>query len=157
MEYGRKVSDELTSMGQVRVEQLQQAVEQKFGAVLNLRDPGELGFWAEEAAVAQRLGLHYVHIPLRLECLDEVVIARILHRLEQLPKPVLVHCAAGMRSTVISLLSTAIRDGLTPEQTVEKAYEIGFHYIDNTLVSPQLKQRFMDYIDRHAVVNRRAA
>ncbi|MFQ4136966.1 beta-lactamase hydrolase domain-containing protein [Nodosilinea sp. PGN35] len=157
MEYGTKVTDALTTMGQVRVEQLQAAVQEGFKAVLNLRVPNELGFWADEQRVAESLGLHYIHIPLRLEHLDEAVIDQILCQLDHLPKPVLVHCAAGMRSTVIALLSTAIAERLTPQQVVEKAYAIGFHHIDNTLVSPQLRERFFDYLARHSQERRQAA
>lgn len=156
MEYGTKVTDTLTTMGQVRVEQLQEAVQEGFNSVLNLRVPSELGFWAGEQQVAESLGLCYAHIPLRLEQLEEAVIAQILRQLDQLPKPVLVHCAAGMRSTAIALLSTAIAERLTPEQTVEKAYAIGFHYIDNTLVSPQLRERFFDYVAQHSKSKRAA-
>ncbi|MBD0268783.1 MAG: phosphatase [Cyanobacteria bacterium Co-bin8] len=154
MEYGTKVTDTLTTMGQVRVEQLQEAVNEGFKSVLNLRVPNELGFWVDEQYMAEALGLHYVHIPLRLEHLEEVVIAQILRQLDQLPKPVLLHCAAGMRSTAIALLSTAIAEQLTPEQTVEKAYAIGFYHIDNTLVSPKLRERFFDYVTRHSKAKR---
>lgn len=150
MEYGTKVTDTLTTMGQVRVEQLQAAVQEGFKSVLNLRVPNELGFWADEQDMTEALGLHYAHIPLRLEHLEEAAIAQILRQIDQLPKPVLVHCAAGMRSTVIALLSTAIAERLTPEQVIEKAYAIGFHHIDNTLVSPKLRERFFDYLARHS-------
>ncbi len=150
MEYGTKVTETLTTMGQVRVEQLQEAVQEGFKSVLNLRVPSELGFWADEQPTAESLGLHYVHLPLRLEHLEEAVIAQILRQIEHMPKPMLVHRAAGMRSTVIALLSTAIAERLTPEQVVEKAYAIGFHYIDNTLVSPKLRERFFDYLVRHS-------
>lgn len=154
MEYGTKVTDTLTTMGQVRVEQLHEAVQEGFKSVLNLRVPNELGFWANEQDVAEALGLDYAHIPLRLEQLEEATIAQILRQIEQMPKPLLVHCAAGMRSTVIALLSAAIAERLTPEQVVEKAYAIGFHYIDNTLVSPQLRERFFDYVARHSKAKR---
>ncbi len=154
MEYGTKVTDSLTTMGQVRVEQLQQAVQEGFKSVLNLRVSSELGFWSDEQCIAESLGLNYVHIPLRLEQLEEVIIAQILHQIDQMPKPVLVHCAAGMRSTAIALLSTAIAERLTPQQVIEKAYAIGFHYIDNTLVSPRLRERFFDYLARHSQIRR---
>jgi len=145
-----QITDDLTAIGQVRVEQLQQAVEQGFQAVLNLRSPDELGFWQDEQQVAKMLGLHYINIPLRLEYLDEAVVTEILHTLEQLPKPVIVHCAAGMRSAAIALLSTAMKQKLTSEQTLAKARSLGFHYVDCTMVHPELRQRFVDYINKYA-------
>jgi protein tyrosine phosphatase (PTP) superfamily phosphohydrolase (DUF442 family) len=100
--------------------------------------------------MAEALGLYYTNIPLRLEALEEAVITKILWKLERMPKPVLIHCAAGMRSAAIAFLSTAIREGLTPEETLDRARSLGFHYVDCTLVGPHLKQRFVDYIRRHA-------
>ncbi len=145
-----QITDDLTVIGQVRVEQLHQAVQAGFQTVLNLRSPDELGFWRDEQSVAEALGLHYINIPLKLEQLDEVVITEILGTLEELPKPVIVHCAAGMRSAAIALLSAAIKEGLTPEQTLAKARSLGFHYVDCTMVGIELRQRFIDYINKYA-------
>lgn len=145
-----QITEDLTVIGQVRIEQLQQAVQQGFQSVLNLRSPDELGFWRDERQVAEMLGLRYVNIPLKLEELDEAVVTEILHTLDRLPKPIMMHCAAGIRSSAIALLSAALRQGLTPEQTLEKARSLGFHYVDCTMVGSELKQRFVDYINKHA-------
>lgn len=150
MDKALRITDNLTVIGQVQWQQLQQAVQEGFQSVLNLRSPDELGFLKNEQQLAESLGLRYENIPLKLEYLDEAVVTQILTTLEQLPKPVVVHCAAGMRSTAIALLSIAIQEGLTPEQTLAKARGLGFHYVDCTFVSPELKQRFVDYIVRHA-------
>lgn len=48
MENVKKITEEVTVSGQVTLEQLQQAAEEGFKSVLNLRSPGEEGFWAEE-------------------------------------------------------------------------------------------------------------
>jgi uncharacterized protein (TIGR01244 family) len=157
MNHAVEITKELTVIGQVQFEQLQQAVQAGFQSVMNLRSPDELGFLRNEQQLAESLGLHYVNIPLKLEGLDEAVITKILQTLEQLPKPVLVHCAAGMRSMAISLLSIAIQQGLTPEQTLIKARNLGFHYVDCTLVSPELKQRFINYIGKYSKVAADAA
>lgn len=152
MNYGVEISQELTVIGQVQLKELQQAVQAGFQSVLNLRSPDELGFWKNEQQLAESLGLHYINIPLKLEALDEAIVTEILRILENLPKPVIVHCAAGMRSMAISLLSIAIQQGLTPEQTLEKARGLGFHYVDHQLVSPELKNRFFNYIGKYSRV-----
>ena len=152
MKHALRITDELSVIGQVQLEQLQQAVDEGFQSVLNLRSPDELGFLKHEAQLAEALGLHYINLPLKLDQLDEAVITEILQTLEHLPKPVIVHCAAGMRSTAIALLSAAIQQGLTPEQTLAKARSLGFHYVDCTMVSPDLKQRFVNYITKHTRV-----
>lgn len=152
-----RVSEDLTTIGQVRWEQLEQAQQEGFRSVLNLRSPDELGFWKNEQEAAESLGLHYVNLPLKLEKLDEAIVNKILRRLDQLPKPVLIHCAAGMRSAAIAFIKTAIQEGLTPEQTFDRARSLGFYYVDCTLVSPHLKQRFVDYVEKYATPAVKAA
>lgn len=152
-----EITEELTVIGQVRLEQLQQAVQEEFRSILNLRSPDELGFWKDEQQLAETLGLHYINIPLKLEILDEAIVTKILQTIEQLPKPVIVHCAAGIRSMAISLLSIAIQQGLTPEETLAKARSLGFHYVDCHLVSPELKQRFVNYIGKYSKISANAA
>lgn len=152
-----QITHDLTVIGQVQPEQLQQAAQEGFQAIVNLRSPDELGFLNNEQQLVEALGLHYINIPLRLEHLNEAIVTQILQAIEHLPKPVLVHCAAGMRSAAIALLSAAIQEGLTPEQTLAKARSVGFHYIDYTLVHPELRQRFIDYIAKHTQATATAA
>jgi uncharacterized protein (TIGR01244 family) len=147
-----QITEFLTVTGQVQLEQLKQAAQEEFKSVLNLRSPDELGFLKDEQQLAEALGLHYANIPFKLESLDEALITQILRKLEQLPKPVVIHCAAGMRSAAIALLSTAIQEGLTPEQALARARSLGFHYVDSTLISPYLRECFVNYILRHAKV-----
>lgn len=145
-----RINDNLTTTGQVIPEQLQQAVQEGFKAVLNLRSPDELGFSKEERQVAEALGLHYINLPLKLEALDEALITRILAELDRIPKPAVVHCAASLRSTAIALLSVAIQEGLTPEQTLSRARDLGFRFLDYACVNPDLKNLFTQYIVKYA-------
>src|SRR5579883_36745 len=139
----RRVSEKLTVTGQVKPDQLKQAIQEGFKSVLNLRSPDELGFATDEQQLVEALGLHYVNMPLKLEALDEDCISAILQQIEQLPKPAIVHCAAGLRSASIAMLSIAIQEGLTPEQTFAKARCLGFDFFDYACVDPRLKQRFV--------------
>ncbi len=61
-------------------------------------------------------------------------------------------CAAAMRSTAIALLSVAINEGLTPEQTLNKAKNLGFGFFKHAGVSPRLKQLFINYLHKHQKV-----
>lgn len=56
MENVKKINNELTVAGQITPEQLQQAVEEGFKSVLNLRSPDEEGFLVDE----QQFFQHYV-------------------------------------------------------------------------------------------------
>ncbi|BAZ48453.1 hypothetical protein NIES4103_10610 [Nostoc sp. NIES-4103] len=147
-----RINENLTTTGQVIPQQIKQAIQEGFKSVVNLRSPDELGFSKDEQQVVETLGLYYVNVPLKLEALNEELITKILTTLEQIPKPALVHCAAGMRSTGIALLSIAIQEGLTPEQTLAKARNLGFGLLEHTNVSPRLKQLFVDYVNKHAKV-----
>lgn len=147
-----QINENLTTTGQVIPKQLEQARQEGFKSILNLRSPDELGFSHDEQGVAEALGLHYANVPLKLEALNEELITKILTALEQIPKPAVVHCAAGMRSTGIALLSIAIKEGLTPEQILSKARNVGFGFFEHAGVSPRLKQLFVDYVNKHAKV-----
>ncbi|QSJ14719.1 protein tyrosine phosphatase family protein [Nostoc sp. UHCC 0702] len=145
-----RINENLTTTGQVIPQQIKQAIQEGFKSVVNLRSPDELGFFKDEQEVVEALGLYYVNVPLKLEALNEELITKILTTLEQIPKPAVVHCAAGMRSTGIALLSIAIQEGLTPEQTLARAKNLGFGFLEHTHVSPRLKQLFVDYVNKHA-------
>jgi uncharacterized protein (TIGR01244 family) len=147
-----RINENLTTTGQVIPQQIKQAIQEGFKSVLNLRSPDELGFSKDEQQVVETLGLYYVNAPLKLEDLSEESISNILMILEEIPKPAIVHCAAGMRSTGIALLSIAIQEGLTPEQTLAKARKLGFGFFEHTGVNPRLRQLFVDYVNKHAKV-----
>jgi hypothetical protein len=60
-----------------------------------------------------------------------------------------------MRSTGIGLLSIAIQEGLTSEQTLAKAKSLGFGFLEDFngfSVSPRLKQLFVNYVNKHAKI-----
>lgn len=145
-----QINEHLTTTGQVIPEQLKQAVQEGFKSVLNLRSPDELGFSTDEQQVAEALGLYYVNVPLKLEAVDEALITKVLAELDRIPKPAVVHCAASLRSTVIALLSVAIQEGLTPEQTLARAKNLGYKFADYACINPQLKQFFTEYLLKYA-------
>lgn len=147
-----RINENLTTTGQVIPKQLEQAIEEGFKSVLNLRSPDELGFRQDEQQIAEGLGLKYVNVPLKLENLSEELITKILQTIEELPKPAVIHCAAAMRSTGIALLSVAIEEGLTPEQTLAKARNLGFGFLEHANVSQRLKTLFVNYVNKHAKV-----
>ncbi|HLO84353.1 MAG TPA: sulfur transferase domain-containing protein [Nostocaceae cyanobacterium] len=152
MNHAIRINENLTTTGQVIPKQLEQAIQEGFKSVLNLRSPDELGFFKDEQKVAESLGLHYVNVPLKLEHLDEEIITKILKTLEQLPKPVVMHCAAGMRSTGVALLNVAVEEGLTLEQTIVRARNLGFGFLDDSRISPKIKNLFEQYINKHAKI-----
>ncbi|WP_373270773.1 glutathione S-transferase N-terminal domain-containing protein [Nostoc sp. T09] len=131
----KKVSEELSSAGQVTPEQLQQAAKQGFKSVLNLRSPNEQGFLHEEQQHAQAAGLNYANIAINPSEANQELVEKAIWEIDNLPKPVLVHCAAGARATAISLIAIASQQKLTPEEIKLKAQELGLN-----LDQPHLQQ-----------------
>lgn len=121
----KAVSDSLSIAGQVTPEQLQQAAQQGFKSVLNLRSPNESGVLSDEQQKAEAAGLEYANVPLNSSDATTEGIASALQELENLPKPVLIHCGAAQRAGGIALIATALNEGLTIEQITEKANELG--------------------------------
>ncbi|BAZ50608.1 hypothetical protein NIES4103_32250 [Nostoc sp. NIES-4103] len=135
----KKVSDNLSVTGQVTPEQLQQAAQEGFKSVLNLRSPNEAGFLSDEQQQAQAVGLQYANVPLKPSEPNQQLTELAIQEIENLPKPVLIHCAAGARAGGIALIVTAIHQGLNYEQITQKATELGLN-----LEQPHLKQFLLD-------------
>jgi uncharacterized protein (TIGR01244 family) len=149
MENVKKINDELTVAGQVTEQQLQQAVNEGYKSVLNLRSPEEQGFESDEQQKAQVLGLHYVNIPVKLTEIDDELTKEVIKQIDELPKPALIHCASGMRAGLMAFIYVATRQGMTPEQIFEQAAAAGFDCSAN----PQMKQFLEHYVSTYSRAN----
>ncbi|MBC1223411.1 phosphatase [Nostoc sp. UCD121] len=142
----RKVSKDLSAAGQPTPEELKQAAQEGFKSVLNLRSPDEAGFLGDEQQQAQAAGLQYANIPLKPSEANQELTEAAIQEIENLPKPILIHCAAGARAGGIALISNAISEGLTYEEISQKAQELGLN-----LEQPHLKQFLLEkYIAKQA-------
>jgi uncharacterized protein (TIGR01244 family) len=139
MENAKRVSDQLSAAGQVTPEQLQQAQREGFKSVLNLRSPGEAGYLSDEQQQSEAAGLQYASVSLTLSEPNQDLVEKALEEIENLPKPVLVHCGAGARAGAIALIATAVQEGLSHEQIAQQAQELGL-----SLYQPHLKQFLLD-------------
>ncbi|RCJ32938.1 phosphatase [Nostoc minutum NIES-26] len=135
----KKVSDDLSTAGQPTPEQLQQVATEGFKSVINLRLPDEQGFLSDEQQQAEAAGLQYAHIPLKSTEPNQELTKAALQKIADLPKPILIHCAAGARASGIALIANAIHEGLTYEQITQKAAELGIN-----LEQPHLKQFLLE-------------
>ncbi|AFY43841.1 sulfur transferase domain-containing protein [Nostoc sp. PCC 7107] len=139
MSNSKKVSENLSTAGQVTNEELQQLAQAGFKSVLNLRSPDEAGFLNDEQQQAQEAGLEYANVPLKPSQADKELTELAIEKIDNLPKPILIHCAAGARAGGIALIATAVNEGLTYEQITQKASELGIN-----LEQPHLKQFLLD-------------
>ncbi|WP_254568490.1 beta-lactamase hydrolase domain-containing protein [Oscillatoria sp. HE19RPO] len=147
MENIKKIRDDLAiAMNQLTGEQVQQASQEGFKSILNLRSPQEEGFSSEEQQQAESAGLHYVNIPVKPDAMDDQLADRVLQEIDQLPKPALIHCKSGMRSGALTLMYIATQEGISAEQ----AMTIGKQHDFDCDAHPQMKQFFEHYISTHA-------
>lgn len=136
----------MSAAGQPTPEDLKQAAQEGFKSVLNLRSPDEPGFLSDEQQQAQAAGLQYANIPLKPSEVNQELTDAAIQEIENLPKPILIHCAAGARAGGIALISNAISEGLTYEEISQKAQELGLN-----LEQPHLKQFLLEkYIAKQA-------
>ncbi|MEH2258858.1 beta-lactamase hydrolase domain-containing protein [Nostoc sp.] len=135
----KKVSDDLSAAPQLTSEELKQAAQEGFKSVLNLRSPDEAGFLSDEQQQAQAAGLQYANVPLKPSEPNQEQTELAIQEIENLPKPILIHCAAGARAGGIALIANAISEGLTYEEISQKAQELGLN-----LEQPHLKQFLLE-------------
>ena len=118
---GTKLSEDVTVTGQVTPEQLRQAAKEGFHSVLNLRAPEEQGVLADEKVVAENVVLSYINIPVRKMEISDALATQVLAEIDNLPKPVLIHCASGMRAGAMAFMHMATRHGMSAEDALAKA------------------------------------
>ncbi|MDZ8053819.1 MAG: beta-lactamase hydrolase domain-containing protein [Aulosira sp. ZfuVER01] len=134
MTNSKKISDDLSAAGQITPEELQQAADEGFKSVINLRSSDEQGFLSDEQQKAEAAGLQYANIPLKPTEPNQELTKAALEEIANLPKPILIHCAAGARASGIALIANAVQEGLTYEQITQKAADLGI-----SLEQPHLK------------------
>jgi protein tyrosine phosphatase (PTP) superfamily phosphohydrolase (DUF442 family) len=109
--------------------------------VLDLRDPMEPRPM-DEPALAARLGLEYVNVPVVSGSLTDLTLERVLGVLRDAgERTVLVHCASGSRVGGALLPYLMVDQGLNEEDAVGQAMRIG-------LRSAELLEWGVDYANR---------
>lgn len=136
------LSPEFAIAGQITADELQTAKEAGYQSVLNLRVPGEQGFLEDEEKKAQSVGLRYVNIPVSPNEISQVA-DQVITQLDELPKPVLVHCGSALRAGAMVLAYLGTRQGKSAETVFEEARKAGFTALDN---KPPMKQFVEEYI-----------
>lgn len=125
METIRKINDELAIAGQIPPEQFLPIFEDGFRSILNLRSPEESGFELSEDDKAEMLGLAYVNLPIPFDGINEEALLRTFKLINELPKPLLVHCDTGIRAALLVLIHIVMQQGATPKQAFRQAEKLG--------------------------------
>lgn len=143
-----KINDQVTVGGQPTEEELRKLAQQGFLSVVNFRTEGEedqpLSPQAEGEKVSAA-GMDYLHIPVSLEAMGPELVDQFREKLTELPKPVFAHCKSGKRAGAMVVMDMAVEQGMTGEQTLQKAKEMGFE-----CDQPELEQFVQSYVDSHS-------
>lgn len=114
------------------------------GIVLDLRDPMEPRP-LDEPAIAQRLGLEYVVVPVTAGTMTDATLERIHEVLGKAgDRPLFVHCGSGSRVGGALLPHLMLEHGLTEEDATTQAMRIG-------LRSADLLEWGLDYARRKSI------
>jgi uncharacterized protein (TIGR01244 family) len=96
--YQKEPRNNLTVGGQPTLEQFETLKKLGFTTIINLRRDGEFNDFNEAKEVA-RLGMEYIHIPVKNVESITVNDARLLHEgIANADGPVLLHCTVGWRA-----------------------------------------------------------
>ncbi|MEQ9563117.1 MAG: protein tyrosine phosphatase family protein [Woeseiaceae bacterium] len=115
--------ENLTISGQPTLEQLQAVKEAGYTTVINLRRDGEFDDF-DEAAEVDKLGMTYVHIPVKnVASITAEDVSRLNDALENASGPVLLHCTVGRRAGSIWAIEQYLYQGATEEEAIELVSE----------------------------------
>lgn len=143
-----KINDQVTVGPQPSEDELQKLGQQGFRSVVNFRTQGEeeqpLTPQAEGKKV-KSAGMEYLHIPVSMKAMGPELVDLFREKFADLPKPVFAHCKSGKRAGAMVMMHMAVEQGMTGEQTLLLAKEMGFE-----CEQPELEQFVRQYVDSHA-------
>jgi uncharacterized protein (TIGR01244 family) len=143
-----KVNDQVSVGPQPSESDLNQLKLQGFESVVNFRTEGEEDQPVspqEEKQVVEGARMQYLHLPVSMDSMAPERVDRFREQFQQLPKPVFAHCKSGKRAGAMVMMDVAVSQGMTGDQTLQKAQEMGFE-----CDQPELKKMVRDYVDSRA-------
>lgn len=109
----RRLSPLLATSGQPDAEGIRAIARAGFKLLVNLALPTSPGALADEAQLASRAGLHYVHLPIDFEEPEFERASQLFGLLERTKdEPVFVHCAKNMRVSALLSAYRMVRRGV---------------------------------------------
>jgi uncharacterized protein (TIGR01244 family) len=128
-----RIDDQVCTGGQPTIAQLASLKQEGVRAILNLREAEEHNVGEEQAAAA-KLGLLYIHVPVRTLDPRSAQVDAFLSALEN-PKiyPIFIHCGSGNRVGAFWMIRRMVVDGWSSGDAEVEARRIG-------LTSPSLRE-----------------
>lgn len=140
-----KINENVTVGPQPSEDELQQLSRQGFKAVVNFRTEGEDEQPLSPDVEGEKIkatGLEYLHIPVSMDSMGPEVVDQFRDQYPELPKPVFAHCKSGKRAGAMVMMHMAVEQGMSGEQTLEKAEQMGFE-----CDTPELKEFVKSYVN----------
>lgn len=80
----------------------------------------------EEGEMVAKLGMEYLHLPVSSRDANSAQVEQFCQKLEELPKPVFVHCQGGTRAGAFCLMHLGRKAGWDTKQALERGEKAGF-------------------------------
>jgi uncharacterized protein (TIGR01244 family) len=142
-----QINQQITVGAQPSEAELKAMSDEGVKSVINLRTDDEkmqrLDPEAEGRKVRQ-FGMEYVHIPVSMQQADEELVDKFRHKLDEVAKPVYIHCRMGKRAGAFAMMDQASKKDMQGEETLEKAEEMGFECEEEALAN-----FVRNYVDSH--------
>jgi len=147
MQNTMKINEEVTVGPQPIPSEMESLKHEGFKSVVNFRTEGEDEqpiSPSEEGDLIQGAGLKYLHIPVSMDTMGPELVDRFREQYPDLPKPVFAHCKSGKRAGAMVMMHVAVEQGMTGQQTLDKAEEMGFE-----CEQEELRTFVKQYVDQH--------
>lgn len=145
----QRINEKITIGGRPEAADIEDLKNRGFKTIVSLLTPDETGYESEERDV-QNAGLTYASIPVAPDLLDDIALSRFGQAIASSDGPVAVHCNAGGRAGVLTLLHLAVAHGWTVERALEEGAKTG------AKIGPDSPYRafFEEYLRRHSAGER---
>ncbi|WP_182869241.1 beta-lactamase hydrolase domain-containing protein [Rhodopirellula sp. JC639] len=143
-----KINENITVGPQPSETEIAELFGEGFKSVINFRTDGESEqplSPEQERRHVEAAGLIYSHIPVSMDSMDQSKVDDFREQLKSLPTPIFAHCKSGKRAGAMVMMDVAVKQGMSGEQTIRKAEEMGFE-----CDSPELEQFVKSYVDEHS-------
>lgn len=150
MNHTIKINDEVTVGPQPNEAEIGELKYQGFRTIVNFREDGEedqpmVPMQEKEWVVTAEM--EYLHLPVSQQGLSVSAVDEFREKYPYLPKPIYAHCASGKRAGAMVMMHMACEQGLSGEETLAKAEQMGFE-----CDKPRLMEFVKSYVNRHSHV-----
>eukprot|EP01120_Amphizonella_sp_Union-15-10_P007203 TRINITY_DN240_c0_g1_i1.p1 TRINITY_DN240_c0_g1~~TRINITY_DN240_c0_g1_i1.p1 ORF type:complete len:260 (+),score=61.42 TRINITY_DN240_c0_g1_i1:307-1086(+) len=124
-----KLTDDLAFGKQPSEDELRSLSSSGIKSVVNMRETWEKGFLNNEQEIVESQGLKYHLAPIdEANDFTKEYADSLLSKMEELPKPVFVHCNVGLTAAVASLLWVGKKMNVDADQILAWGSDLGFNF-----------------------------